>query len=214
MSTSRMPEMPCVSVRLLVVWCLVLLIFAPASRAKADVQTIVFVRHGEKPAQGLGQLNCQGMNRALALPKVIANTFGAPNFIFAPNPSVQKEDEGKPFDYVRPLATIEPTAIRFGLPVNASIGVSDPARLQNELERSEYHNALVVVAWEHKIIETIAQNLLSRNGGDRTTVPSWRGDDFDGIFVVTISRTEDATSAVFARKRQGLDGQPDTCPSR
>jgi hypothetical protein len=31
-------------------------------------------------------------------------------------------DEGKPFDYVRRLATIEPKAIKFGLPVNASIG--------------------------------------------------------------------------------------------
>ena len=98
------------------------------------------------------------------------------------------------------MATAEPTAIRFGLPVNASIGVSDQTRLQAELERPEYHNALVVVAWEHKIVETIVQNFLSANGGDRTTVPSWHGDDFDGIFVVTISRTGDVTNAVFARK--------------
>jgi hypothetical protein len=43
------------------------------------------------------------------------------------------------------------------------------AVLETELER--YRNALVVVAWEHKIIETIVQNLLSANG-DRTTVPN------------------------------------------
>jgi hypothetical protein len=134
--------------------CLMPLLCTTAVRAQADVETIVFVRHGEKPEEGLGQLNCQGLNRALALPTVIARTFGTPNFIFAPDPSVQKDDEGQSFDYVRPLATVEPTAIRFGLPVNASIGWSAVAELQAELERPEYRNALILVAWEHKIIET------------------------------------------------------------
>jgi hypothetical protein len=205
MYTSPVPEMP------RIILCLVLLIFAIAVPAKADVQTIVFVRHGEKPEQGLGQLNCRGLNRALALPTVIANTFGPPNFIFAPNPSVRKEDEGLTFDYVRPLATIEPTAIRFGLPVNASIGWSDVTQLQAELERPEYRNALIVVGWEHKIIETIVQNILSGNGGDRTVVRNWHGSDFDRMFVVTISRTVGKISATFARKHQGLDGRPDAC---
>ncbi len=39
-------------------------------RPMAMFETLVFVRHGEKPAQGYGQLNCQGLNRALALPAV------------------------------------------------------------------------------------------------------------------------------------------------
>ncbi len=84
------------------------------------VETIVLVRHGEKPDKGLGQLDCQGLNRALALPPVIAKTFGRPSAIFAPVPSQQMEDDGVSYDYVRPLATIEPTAIFFGLPVRAS----------------------------------------------------------------------------------------------
>lgn len=33
--------------------------------------TIVIIRHGEKPSAGLGQLSCQGLNRALALPQVL-----------------------------------------------------------------------------------------------------------------------------------------------
>jgi hypothetical protein len=32
-------------------------------------ETIVALRHAEKPAGGLGQLTCQGLSRALALPK-------------------------------------------------------------------------------------------------------------------------------------------------
>ena len=80
------------------------------------VETILLVRHGEKPDKGLGQLDCQGLNRALALPPIIAKTFGRPSAIFAPDPSQQMEDDGVSYDYVRPLATIEPTAIFLGCP--------------------------------------------------------------------------------------------------
>lgn len=83
------------------------------------------VRHGEKPANGLGQLTCEGLNRALALPRVIEAKYGRPDVIFAPDPAHQKDDRGTKYDYVRPLATIEPTAIYFGLPVNTSIGFAD-----------------------------------------------------------------------------------------
>src|SRR5277367_623741 len=90
--------------------------YAAAAQA-AVTETIVLVRHGEKPALGLGQLDCQGLNRALALPAVIGKELGEPTAIFAPDPAQSKEDHGQPYNYVRPLATIEPTAIAFGLPV-------------------------------------------------------------------------------------------------
>jgi hypothetical protein len=103
-----------------------MLLFGPdLAHGNIDTETIVFVRHGEKPNGGLGQLNCRGLNRSLALPAVIAKTFGRPSAIFAPNPADQKNDDGEPYDYVRPLATIEPTAISLGLPVHASIGVDN-----------------------------------------------------------------------------------------
>jgi hypothetical protein len=47
----------------------ILAIFIVAS-VWADT-TIVIVRHGEKPPAGLGQLSCQGLNRALALSQVL-----------------------------------------------------------------------------------------------------------------------------------------------
>ncbi len=43
-----------------------LLATAPAHAA----ETVIFLRHGEKPAAGLGQLSCKGLNRALALPRI------------------------------------------------------------------------------------------------------------------------------------------------
>jgi hypothetical protein len=55
---------------------LMFLVTSPPARADDEVETIVLLRHGEKPEGGLGQLNCQGFNRALALPQVIAKEFG------------------------------------------------------------------------------------------------------------------------------------------
>src|SRR5262245_29460317 len=87
------------------------LLLASVSEATAQ-QTIVFFRHGEKPSCGYGQLTCQGLNRALALPAVLNAKFGNPDYLYAPNPAVKISDPAGSFYYVRPLATIEPTAIR------------------------------------------------------------------------------------------------------
>ncbi|MFJ7354521.1 hypothetical protein ACIQWS_10195 [Phyllobacterium sp. NPDC097923] len=177
-----------------------------------SVQTIAFIRHGEKPEKGLGQLNCQGLNRALALPPVIARTLGKPDYIFAPNPSDQKEDGGENYDYIRPLATIEPTAISFDLPVNASIGVSERKDLTKALSKQKLRNARILVAWEHKKIDNIVSDLLEANNGDAGAVPKWQKDDFDSIYVVTITRNGETSKSTFEIKHQGLNGQPQTCP--
>ncbi len=108
---------------------------APAVAADKDVsvETIVFVRHGEKPDDDKGQLNCQGLNRALALPEVLIGKFGKPDYIFAPATTKKSNKEGVQFSYVRPLMTIEPTAIRVGLPVETRYAFDDISGLQEEL---------------------------------------------------------------------------------
>lgn len=174
----------------------------------ALTETIVMIRHGEKPPGGLGQLSCQGLNRALSLGGVLGRMFGRPDAIFAPDPAVQKIDWGKPYDYVRPLATIEPAAIAFGLPVQASIGVPDVASLQHALEAPGLAGALVVVAWEHTEIVALTRLLLAQYGGRPDAVPSWDRRDYDGIYVVRLHRDGSATHADFQRQREGLDGQP------
>jgi hypothetical protein len=177
-------------------------------------ETIVLIRHGEKPALGLGQLDCQGLNRALALPAVIGKAFGKPDAIFAPDPAQTKEDHGHPYDYIRPLATIEPTAIAFGMPVDASIGVSNIEALEQKLSTAEYRGALVLVAWEHKRIVDLARLLMSRQGGDPAAIPYWKDDDFDSIDVIRISRTDAGATASFEQRHEGLNGQATSCPGR
>src|SRR5579871_1144009 len=142
-----------------------------ASAAADAKETIVFLRHGEKPPAGLGQIDCRGLNRALKLPGALARIFypdpssPRPAAVFAANPSDRKKDKGVLFDYVRPLATIEPTAVALGLPVDTQIGISNAKALRKELERKSLHDALVLVAWEHGAIVKIAKKLLGDFGG-------------------------------------------------
>ena len=191
------------------------LVASPVISAELPVtETIVLVRHGEKPAEGLGQLNCQGLNRAVALPVVIGKLFGRPDAIFAPDPAQPKEDYGRLYNYVRPLATIEPTAIAFGLPVDASIGVSDLDALQQKLESRVHRSALVVVAWEHAAIAKLARRLVADHGSDPTIVPDWNSDDFDSIYVVQLTQSRAGTAVTFEQRHEGLDGEPTTCPGQ
>jgi len=114
---------------------------------QGKVETIVCIRHGEKPLLGLGQLTPRGLNRALALPEVLLTKFGKPSFIFAPDPNQVANDLGGEFCYVRPLATIEPAAIEYGVPVNTHFGFKDIAGLQQELTKPVYESATIFVAW-------------------------------------------------------------------
>jgi hypothetical protein len=206
--------LPLLKLALNLIVCLAVVGSTAVSEELPATETIVLVRHGEKPADGLGQLNCQGLNRALALPAVIGRLFGRPDAIFAPDPAQSKEDYGHLYNYVRPLATIEPTAITFGLPVDASIGVSDLNALQQKLLFPTYRSALVVVAWEHAAIAELARRLFTDHGGDPTVVPDWRSDDFDSIYVVKLMQRGMGTVVTFERLQEGLDGQPAVCPGQ
>ena len=201
------------------VWIAVLTILfgsmADTTRAAAierSEETLVLIRHGEKPADGLGQLSCQGLNRSLALPSVLTAKFGKPAFIFAPDPKQQTNDKGRHYDYIRPLATIEPTAIQLGLPVNTQFGFRDVERLRQELTRAKYQGALIFVAWEHTLLASLVKDLVPQGGGDPSKVPVWEHDDFDSIYVVKLTRLDGRLSASFTRDREGLNNQSSKCP--
>jgi len=185
-----------------------------ASSASPRTETLIFVRHGEKPAGGYGQLDCQGLNRALALPAVVAAKFGKPNAIYAPNPSIRKEDAGVRYDYVRPLATIEPTAIQFGLPVDTTYGYAQIDALKQELLKPEQAGKLIVAAWEHHEIEDLVRDIVAQYGDAGQKVPHWRSGDFDSIYVVKLDWDPQSAMphATFSLDREGLDGRATDCP--
>ena len=177
------------------------------------VETIVLLRHGEKPPGGLGQLDRRGLERSLALPPILESKFGKPNFIFAPNPQQQKSDRGHPYDYVRPLATIEPTAIRFGMPVNTQFGVMDIKRLKEELTLPRYQDFTILVAWEHKLAEVLAKDLVLLGTPPHPSIPKWKDDDFDSIYIVKLIRQDGKLRTTFSLDSQGLDGLDLSLPS-
>jgi hypothetical protein len=190
---------------------LLVLCFAAAIPAHAD-ETIVFLRHGEKPSGGLGQLTCQGLNRSIALPSVLIGKFGSPQYVYAPNPNVKMNDPAGSFYYVRPLATIEPTAIRAGVSVNTSAGYTDIAALQSLLIRSTKANSTIFVAWEHAYLVKAVQNIMNQYGGGQT-VPAWTTGDYDSLYVVRVTYTSNGITARFERDSEGLNNQPTSCPS-
>jgi hypothetical protein len=174
-------------------------------------ETIVVLRHGEKPSGGYGQITCQGLQRALALPPVLAGLFGTPQYIFAPNPIPQVVDSAGSFYYVRPLATIEPTAIRLGMPVNTQYGFTDIAGLQNELLSGTYASATVFVAWEHLEAQQFVQNVMNQFGGG-VSVPSWPSDDYDSLYVLHLTNTGGSIAARFEHLYEGLNNLSTSCP--
>jgi hypothetical protein len=184
----------------------------PSTGASGQTEeTIVCIRHGEKPQGGLGQLNCRGLNRALALPDVLLAKYGPPRFVFAPNPT-QKVDGLTGYYYIRPLMTIEPTAIRCGLPVNTQFGFMEIKGLESELQKTEYQNATIFIAWEHVLLDAFVKNLLKTNGGNPAQVPDWPGKDYDTIFLVKIKRSGGHVSVDFTIDHEGLDKLSDVCP--
>ncbi|MBB3255867.1 broad specificity phosphatase PhoE [Paraburkholderia bannensis] len=185
---------------------------AASAPDNADVTTLIFVRHGEKPAEGLGQLNCKGLNRALALPAVIAAKYGKPDAVYAPDPGEQKDDGGHAYYYVRPLATVEPTAIQFGLPIQTPYGHSHTEALEKTLLDTSQRNRTVVIGWEHREIETMVRKIVAEHGGSASDVPSWKSADFDSIYVVRVDWSSGTPRVRFSHEREDLDGVSDACP--
>ncbi len=176
--------------------------------AHADT-SIIIVRHGEKTSLGQGQLTCRGLNRSLALAPVLLSRYGKPVVIYAPNPAVKKLDKGALYAYVRPLATIEPLAIRVGLPINLDFGMDDTDQLaQALLARTE---GTQIVAWEHHFAEKLAKQLLVTSGGDPAVVATWDDADFDSIYIVNVSGSGKDRHASFAHENQGLNNLSDNC---
>ncbi|HEV3425800.1 MAG TPA: histidine phosphatase family protein [Paraburkholderia sp.] len=196
----------------LTAWCVGAIAPATVQAADNNVETLVFVRHGEKPAEGFGQLSCKGLNRSLALPAVIAAKFGKPDAIFAPDPGQQKSDSGHSYYYVRPLATIEPTAIQFQMPVQTPYGFAQIDKLGSALVDPAYRNKLVVVAWEHGLIEKLVRQMVGAHGGNAADVPRWHSDDFDSIYIVKLDWQGGSPRATFQHDRQGLDDRSADCP--
>lgn len=178
-------------------------------------QTLVFLRHAEKPREGLGQLNCLGLNRALDLAVMLPERFGEADYIFAANPSrhVEEGSDDQRYSYIRPLMTIGPSAIRLGLPVNIDFGANDTSQLADEFLGDQYRNATIYTAWSRgylpELINTVAGKAL---GEEQMIAEDWSRDDFDTLYILTLTWRDGKASIVSRRMSQGLDYGDSDCP--
>ena len=191
---------------------------AVESRAQPvdGTQTLVFLRHAEKPGEGLGQLNCQGLNRALDLATVLPERFGKADYVFAANPSRHVEEGSKDQSYscIRPLMTISPSAIRLGLPVNIDYGANDTDALAEELLRDKYRNATVYTAWSHGYLPDLINAVAGKALGEKRVITEdWSGDDFDTLYVLTLTWHDGKASLLSRNVRQGLNDGAHSCPT-
>jgi len=176
----------------------------------AKVETIIFIRHAEKPEAGLGQINCRGLNRALALPAVLTSKFGKLDQIYAPDPTGKVHDPAGAFDYLRPLATIEPTAIQLGMPVSCDYHYDQIKDLETELLSPERLGQVILVVWEHRFLNQMVKDLVQLKGGDPKQVPDWPGSEYDRIDILRIP-AENGPIA-FAQDHENLNHLSDNCP--
>ncbi|WP_397448047.1 histidine phosphatase family protein [Pseudomonas sp. NA-150] len=178
-------------------------------------QTLVFMRHAEKPEDGLGQLNCQGLNRSIALSGLLPKLFGDANYIFAANPTrhVEEGPNDASFAYLRPLLTISPSAIKLGLPVNIDFSANDVSDLASELLRDKYHSAIVYTAWSNGYLPKLINEVVSdATGKKHKIVDDWASDDFDSLVVVSLVWHDGKATVTHKVVPQQLNGGSLVCP--
>ncbi|MGG7674254.1 histidine phosphatase family protein [Pseudomonas sp. WC2] len=203
---------------LLAVSALVLSLESSDSRAQSidGTQTLVFLRHAEKPEGGLGQLNCQGLNRAIDLSTLLPEKFGKADYVFAANPTrnVEEGELDNSYSYIRPLMTISPAAIKLGLPVNIEFSANDTSDLARELLDDKYHNSTIYTAWSHGYLPELINKVAGKAvGGKQNITDDWSGDDFDSLYVLTLTWHNGKASLQSHSYKQGLDHGKETCPT-
>jgi hypothetical protein len=139
--------------------------------------TVLIVRHAEKPADGAG-LTPLGEARAQAYASYF-QPFHDGGFSLHISSLYAGADSAKS---QRPRLTLEPLSRATGLPLHTDVSTKDPAALVAELAQQP-HGATPLIAWRHGAIPA----LLTAFGVDpQTILPNgrWPDDVFDWVLVL------------------------------
>lgn len=157
-------------------------------------QTLMFIRHGEKPGEHGGphgvnhhgeadphSLSVRGWTRAGALAALFGHATSASGHVVQPQRVIATKASEKAKSR-REVDTATPTAKRLALEVDEQYAHGDEAALAAELIAAG-QDALVV--WHHGNLPELLSHLPITNHGD---VPSaWPEERFDLIWVLTRS---------------------------
>lgn len=156
-----------------------------ASAQQKDLK-VVIIRHGEKGATG-DNLNCQGLNRALALPKVLYAKFGIPAYILVP-----ALGQGKSTSHSRMFQTITPFAGKYNISINTDFDSTDYKDIKDYL-KGKSGTALLV--WDHQSIEGLAKSF-----GIKDEKLKWKDSDYDSIWIIDMKKGQ----KVLTRSAEGI----------
>mgnify|MGYP000334791630 CR=1 FL=1 len=160
-------------------------------------------------------MNCQGLNRAIDLATLLPERFGKADYVFAANPSRQVEEGANDdaYSYVRPLMTINPSAIKLGLPINLEYSANDTRALARELTGDQYHNSTIYTAWSHGYLPELINKVASEASGEKHTITDdWSGNDYDSLYVLTLTWHNGKASLLSRNYKQGLNNGGANCP--
>ena len=146
---------------------------------------IYIIRHGEKKWL-LGCLSKAGEERAEALKSIFQNKFSLPNHIFA-----NFYDDH--IDCERCIETVIPIAKELHLTVNSTYGYNKKLggnkgaanAFKNVILTSQKIPQTLLVAWEHINIKPLTEAL----GVPLAKIPSWKGSNFDTVYVLAFNST-------------------------
>lgn len=126
-------------------------------------ETVVIVADAE-PAKADNQLSCTGLNRALLLPKALYSRYSKIDLFLLPGGTKQS-----PFNYLKPLMTIEPTIIGLGglfIPVG-----QDFNHINQILDYPTVINEVAVITWPIQDMTNLAKSIYQHRGGNPNEIP-------------------------------------------
>ncbi len=181
-------------------------------------EQILLIRHGEKPPPfgtpgGVSEdgrphehsLIVRGWQRAGAL----ANFFCMPRdgAVQCPTRLYAPPRRGKAGDHGRPFQTLAAVAAKLGTEIDTRFTLDEEEQLVADVRA---RGGVVLIAWEHKRLHTIANAIL----GDETTAPQqWPDDRFDVVWI--FDRQPSGTYRFDQRPQLLLGGdRPEVIPAR
>ncbi|MGO2489867.1 MAG: histidine phosphatase family protein, partial [Pseudomonas taetrolens] len=118
------------------------------------------------------------------------------------------------YSYVRPLMTINPSAIKLGLPINLEFSANDTRQLARELTKDKYHNATIYTAWSHGYLPELINSVAGEALGKKTTLTEdWPSHDFDTLYVLTVTWHDGKATLLSRVDKQELNNGTKACPT-
>ncbi len=138
---------------------------------------VVIIRHAEKPESG-SELSQKGFSRANALVGLFTNSdlskkYNIPQFLFA---SMPQHEIGS----IRSIQTLIPLSNYLNIPIEKGFKRNDYKELTREvLTNPIYDGKTILIAWPHKKIREIIDNL-----GVTNFTKKWEDKTFDRLWIV------------------------------